>query len=69
MVSLGPESTHSYLLLLSIETATAHLISAPKLVSCQLGKFPVFAYLHFKYYQLLDSLPSSGLLQTQIIFS
>lgn len=45
MVSLGPESTHSYLFLLYTETATAHLIAAPKLASCQLGKFPVFAYL------------------------
>lgn len=67
-MSLVPEFTHSYLLLYT-EIAAAHLISAPKLASCQLGKFPVFAHLHFKYYQLLDSLPSLGLLQTQMIFS
>lgn len=45
MVSLGPESTHSYLLLLYTETATAHLIAATELASCQLGTFPVFIYV------------------------
>lgn len=66
MVSLGPESTNFYFLL-STETATPHLNFSSKTIQLSAGQISgvyLPAYLDFKYYQLLNSLPSLGLLQT-----